>query len=127
MRVIIKVLNSTLNLMSNIDLRNIHSLTDFNRNANAYVEQLQATQLPLVLTVNGKAAVVVQEAGAFQSLMDLIKSMETELQSFKLAELRQDLRSGVEQLDRGQSIEYTQDNLHNLFDEIKMLGRSSLS
>lgn len=50
--------------MSTIDLRNIHSLTDFKRNANAYVEQLQATQLPLVLTVNGKAAVVVQEAGA---------------------------------------------------------------
>ena len=58
------MLNSTLNLMSTIDLRNIHSLTDFKRNANAYVEQLQATQLPLVLTVNGKAAVVVQEAGA---------------------------------------------------------------
>jgi hypothetical protein len=52
-----------------------------------------------VLTVNGKAAVVVQEAGAFQSLIDRVKSMETELQSFKLAQLRQDLRSGVEELD----------------------------
>ena len=64
-----------------IDLNNIHSLTDFKRNANAYVEQLQATHLPLVLTVNGKAAVVVQEAGAFQSLIDRIKSMEAELRS----------------------------------------------
>jgi prevent-host-death family protein len=85
--------------MSNIDLRNIHSLTDFKRNANAYVEQLQATQLPLVLTVNGKAAVVVQEAGAFQSPIDRIASMETELQSFKLAQLRQDLGAGIEELD----------------------------
>ena len=76
-----------------------------------------------MLTVNGKAAVVVQEAGAFQSLIDRIKSMETELQSFKLAELRQDLRSGVEQLDRGQSTAYTQDNLHELFDEIRTQGR----
>jgi prevent-host-death family protein len=126
MRVIIKVLNSKLNLMSTIDLRNIHSLTDFKRNANAYVEQLQATQLPLVLTVNGKAAVVVQEAGAFQSLIDRIKSMETELQSFKLAQLRQDLRSGIEELDRGQSTTYTQDNLHELFDEIRTLGRANL-
>jgi prevent-host-death family protein len=108
--------------MSTIDLRNIHSLTDFKRNANAYVEQLQATQLPLVLTVNGKAAVVVQEAGAFQSLIDRIKSIESELQSFKLAELRQDLRVGIEQLDRGQSTAYTQDNLHELFDEIRTLG-----
>jgi prevent-host-death family protein len=95
----IKVLNSKLNLMSSIDLRNIHSLTDFKRNANAYVEQLQATQLPLVLTVNGKAAVVVQEAGAFQSLIDRIAAMERELQSFKLAQLRQDLGVGIEQLD----------------------------
>jgi prevent-host-death family protein len=126
MIVIIEMLNSTLNLMSNIDLRNIHSLTDFKRNANAYVEQLQATQLPLVLTVNGKAAVVVQEAGAFQSLIDRIKSMETELQSFKLAELRQDLGVGIEQLDRGQSTAYTQDNLHELFDEIRTQGRAYL-
>jgi prevent-host-death family protein len=126
MSIIIKVLNSTLNLMSSIDLRNIHSLTDFKRNANAYVEQLQATQLPLVLTVNGKAAVVVQEAGAFQSLIARIKSMETELQSFKLAQLRQDLGGGVDELDRGHSTAYTQDNLHELFDEIRTLGRANL-
>jgi prevent-host-death family protein len=124
MKVIIKMLNSTLNLMSSIDLRNIHSLTDFKRNANAYVEQLQATQLPLVLTVNGKAGVVVQEAGAFQSLIDRIKSMEAELRSFKTAELRQDLRSGVEELDRGRLTTYTQDNLHQLFDEIRTQDRS---
>ena len=109
-----------------IDLNNIHSLTDFKRNANAYVEQLQATQSPLVLTVNGKAAVVVQEAGAFQSLIDQIKSMEAELRSFKLAKLRQDLTTGIDQLDRGQSTEYNQDNLHELFDEIRTQGRSDL-
>jgi prevent-host-death family protein len=125
MFVMIKMLNSTLNLMSSIDLRNIHSLTDFKRNANAYVEQLQATQLPLVLTVNGKAAVVVQEAGAFQSLIDRIAAMETELQSFKLAQLRQDLGVGIEQLDRGQSTACTQDNLHQLFDEIRTQGRAN--
>ncbi len=112
--------------MSSIDLRNIHSLTDFKRNANAYVEQLQATQLPLVLTVNGKAAVVVQEAGAFQSLIDRVAAMEAELRSFKIAELRQDLKAGIEQLDRGESTTYTQDNLHQLFDEIKTQGRSDL-
>lgn len=46
--------------------------------------------------------------------------METELQSFKLTQLRQDLGVGIEQLDRGQSTAYTQDNLHQLFDEIRM-------
>jgi hypothetical protein len=55
-----------------------------------------------------------------------IKSIETELQSFKLAQLRQDLGAGVEELDRGQSTTYTQDHLHELFDEIKTLGRANL-
>ena len=82
--------------------------------------------MPLVLTVNGKAAVVVQEAGAFESLIERLKSMETELHSFKLAQLRQDLGVGIEQLDRGQSTAYTQDNLHQLFDEIRMQGRARL-
>jgi hypothetical protein len=55
-----------------------------------------------------------------------IKSMEAELQSFKSPQLRQDLGVGIEQLDRGQSTAYTQDNLHELFDEIRMQGRSNL-
>jgi hypothetical protein len=79
-----------------------------------------------VLTVNGKAAVVVQEASAFQSLIDRIESMETELHSFKLAQLRQDLKAGVEELDRSQSTTYTPDNLHQLFNEIRTQGRTDL-
>ena len=72
-----------------IDLNNIHSLTDFKRNANAYVEQLQATHSPLVLTVNGKAAVVVQEAGAFQSLIDRMKDRKsTRLNSSHVSQSR---------------------------------------
>jgi hypothetical protein len=56
--------------------------------------------------------------------MDCIKSMEAELRSFKIAELRQNLRVGIEQLDRGQSTTYIQDNLHQLFDEIRTQDRS---
>ncbi|WP_310487515.1 hypothetical protein [Chamaesiphon sp. VAR_69_metabat_338] len=52
--------------------------------------------------------------------------MEAELQSFKIAELRQDLSIGIEQLNRGQSTTYTQDHLSELFDEIKTQGRSNL-
>ena len=75
--------------------------------------------------VNGKAVVVVQEAGAFQSLIGRIKSMEAKLRSFKLVELGQELNVGIEQLDRSQSTEYSQDNLHELFDEIRTPDRSN--
>lgn len=48
-----------------IELKNIHSLSDFKRNAKEFIERIKSTQSPMVLTVNGKAEVVVQDAHAF--------------------------------------------------------------
>jgi len=42
-----------------IELENIHSLSDFKRNAKEFIEQIKTTKSPLVLTVNDKAKVVV--------------------------------------------------------------------
>ena len=53
-----------------INLENIHSLTDFKRNASSYVERIRETKAPIVLTVNGEAAVIVQDALSFQNLLD---------------------------------------------------------
>jgi prevent-host-death family protein len=75
-----------------ISLDNIHSLTDFKRNASNYVDQVRDTRSPIVLTVNGKAAVVVQDAIAFQDLLNRFQAMETEIHELKLAALRQDLQ-----------------------------------
>jgi PHD/YefM family antitoxin component YafN of YafNO toxin-antitoxin module len=55
----------------------IHSLTDFLRNHKAHVTRLKQTQAPEVLTVNGKAEVVVQDAASYQSLLDRLHHMET--------------------------------------------------
>lgn len=54
-----------------IDLKDIHSLSDFQRNARAHVEHLKKTGRPEVLTVHGKAELVVQHAEAYQRLLDL--------------------------------------------------------
>jgi PHD/YefM family antitoxin component YafN of YafNO toxin-antitoxin module len=109
-----------------IDLNNIHSLTEFKRNASTYIEQIQASRSPLVLTVNGKAAVVVQEAGAFQALLDRMQSLETEMKTLKVNALRQDLALGIQQLDEGQYTEYAADTMGLLFDEIKSQGRTEI-
>ena len=37
--------------------RDIHSLSDFKRNTNEFVERMRGSGHPLVLTINGKAAV----------------------------------------------------------------------
>ena len=54
-----------------IDLENgIDSLTNFKRQTADYLRQLHSSGEPLVLTVNGKAEVVVQDAGAYQRLVE---------------------------------------------------------
>lgn len=54
----------------------IHSLTDFQRNARDHIRHLQQTGEPAVLTVNGKAEVVVQNASAYQELLDRLDRAE---------------------------------------------------
>jgi PHD/YefM family antitoxin component YafN of YafNO toxin-antitoxin module len=55
----------------------IHSLTDFLRNHKAHVARLKETHAPEVLTVNGKAEVVVQDAASYQAMLDRLHHMET--------------------------------------------------
>lgn len=59
-----------------IKLDEIHSLTEFQRDAKAHVKQLKKTGRPAVLTINGKAALVVQDASAYQSMLDVIDRAE---------------------------------------------------
>jgi PHD/YefM family antitoxin component YafN of YafNO toxin-antitoxin module len=60
-----------------LDTREIHSLTDFLRNHKAHVARLKKTHAPEVLTVNGKAEVVVQDATSYQAMLDRLHHMET--------------------------------------------------
>jgi prevent-host-death family protein len=85
-----------------VNLENIHSLTDFRRNASNYVEQIKETKAPLVLTVNGEAAVVVQDARTFQQTLNRLQQLEEELNQLKLENLQQEIQKGIEQADRGE-------------------------
>ena len=52
----------------------IGPLTDFLRNHRPALEGLRETGRPEVLTVHGKAAVVVQDAEAYQRLLELAET-----------------------------------------------------
>ena len=54
----------------------IHSLTDFKRQTKEHIDRLKCTGRPEVLTVNGKAELVVQDARAYQKLLDALKQAE---------------------------------------------------
>jgi prevent-host-death family protein len=49
----------------------IQSLTTFRRRSGDFMKQLKTTKRPLLLTVRGKAAAVVQDAEAYQRLRDI--------------------------------------------------------
>jgi len=51
--------------------KDIQSLTTFRRSSGNFMKQLKKTKRPVVLTVNGKAAAVVQDAAAYQRLLDI--------------------------------------------------------
>jgi prevent-host-death family protein len=81
-----------------IDLREVRSVTDFQRNLKDYVGRLKEKKTPMVLTVNGRAEVVVQDAEGYQALLDRLERAETVAA----------IRRGMEQLERGEGISLKQ-------------------
>lgn len=48
----------------------IHSLTDFTRNAKTYIDKIRKSKAPMAITVNGAAQVVLQDAESYQAMVD---------------------------------------------------------
>ena len=66
-----------------ISVQDIRSLTDFQRNTKAHLKRLKATRRPSVLTVNGKAELIVQDAAAFEDMLDAIRGIQRGLDAMK--------------------------------------------
>jgi prevent-host-death family protein len=74
---IIIIFNANLMRLLMLDLANdIRSLSDFKRNTVELLDRLRKTGHPLVLTINGKAELVVQDAEAYQALLDRVEAIE---------------------------------------------------
>ena len=56
--------------------RDIRSLSDFKRNTNTYLDQMRDSGQPIILTVNGKAEMVVHDATSWQKLADRVEELE---------------------------------------------------
>lgn len=59
-----------------ISTNHIFSLTDFQRNTKAHIQRLKESGKPEVLTVNGQAELVVQDASSYQALIDKLEAIE---------------------------------------------------
>jgi prevent-host-death family protein len=71
--------------------RDIQSLTTFRRSSADLMKQLKRTKRPMVLTVNGRAAAVVQDADAYQRLLDIAAR----------ADAKEGIRQGLDDVTRG--------------------------
>ena len=58
--------------------KDIQSLTTFRRRSGDFMKQLTKSKRPAVLTVKGKAAAIVQDAAAYQRLLDIAASADSE-------------------------------------------------
>ncbi len=61
-----------INLIEEID-----SLSNFKRHTSEFIEQLKKKGKPMVLTINGKAELVVQDAKSYQKLLEIAEKLET--------------------------------------------------
>jgi len=58
--------------------KDIQSLTTFRRRSGDFMKQLKKSKRPVVLTVKGKAAAIVQDAEAYQRLLDIAARVDSE-------------------------------------------------
>ncbi|MGH9843814.1 MAG: type II toxin-antitoxin system Phd/YefM family antitoxin [Blastocatellia bacterium] len=85
--------------MTTIDISaDIHSLTDFKRNTAEFMEQLEESGRPVVLTVNGQAKLVVQDAAAYQRLLELVNQIK----------VLEGIQAGLESMREGRGIPFEQ-------------------
>jgi prevent-host-death family protein len=73
--------------------KDIQSLTTFRRQSGAFMKQIKKTKRPVVLTVNGKAAAIVQDAAAYQRLLDIAAR----------ADEAEAIRQGLEDVKKGRT------------------------
>lgn len=69
----------------------IHPLTEFKRNTTGLVRQIKRTKRPVVLTVNGKAELVVQDAKSYQQMQERLERLE----------VVEAIRQGVKDMEEG--------------------------
>jgi prevent-host-death family protein len=81
-----------------ISLKDIESLTAFNRNTTEYVKKIKKSGNPLVLTVNGKAEIIVQDAESYQRMLELLDR----------AEAIEAVREGLESVRQGKTMSLDQ-------------------
>jgi prevent-host-death family protein len=88
----LKVLTGKDSVMLDIS-KDIQSLTAFRRKSGEFMKRLKKTKRPVVLTINGKAEAVVQDAESYQRLLDIAAQ----------SDVFEAIRQGIDDIDHGRT------------------------
>lgn len=69
----------------------VRPLSEFRANAASFVQQVQETKRPVILTVHGRSAAVLLDVGEYETLLDQL-------------ELLRDVKAAEGQLKQGRSV-----------------------
>ena len=84
--------------MLNIN-RDINSLSNFKRNTPEFLRQLKKTGQPVVLTINGKAELIVQDTSSYQKLLEVAeRALELEALQEAVDEMKAGKGTPIEEM-----------------------------
>lgn len=69
----------------------VRPLSEFRANAASFVQQVQGTKRPVILTVHGRSAAVLLDVGEYETLLDQL-------------ELLRDVKAAEDQLKQGRTV-----------------------
>lgn len=75
------------------DLTNSHSLTEFQRNAKGFIEGMNQSKRPMLITINGKVQAVLVDPASYQEME----------QSVERERFLEALRDGLRDADEGRT------------------------
>ena len=110
-----------------LDTRQIHPMSDFLRNHKAHVARLKETRTPEVLTINGRAEVVLLDTETYESMVEQLNQQQEEEIAAARAHMAQARKNAppvlaMTEAEREREIKRRQAVMTELVEETERLG-----
>ena len=103
-----------------LDTRQIHPMSDFVRNPKQHVARIKETRTPEVLTVNGRAEVVLLDTETYENLVERLRIAESGFQACTI--MQKDLDTGPDEEATQEEIERSQAIVREIMAETERMG-----
>ena len=103
-----------------LDTRQIHPMSDFVRNPKQHVARIKETRTPEVLTVNGRAEIVLLDTEPYENLVERLRTLE-EISTVRTI-IRKSEDAGPDEEATQEEIERSQAIVREIMAETERMG-----